>query len=183
MTSYVKPKCLLQKRNSIRNVLHPTRNLCYFRYKSYGPLCDFHKSGDLDLDFYPISKKKTFVSSLNQNTSYVKKSVQWCGLNIANRRTNRQTNRQTDRGDQYTLQKSTILQSNYGQTNTYVTDTTKWTVKMARRNLTTYTNKHTNYMDKQTHKLWTNRHTNYGQTDTQIMDKQTHMLRTQLSGL
>ena len=38
-------------------------------------------------------------------------------------------------------------------------------------------------MDKQTHKLWTNRHTNYGQTDTQIMDKQTHMLRTQLSGL
>ena len=73
--------------------------------------------------------------------------------------------------------------TNYGQTNTYVTDTTKWTVKMARRNLTTYTNKHTNYMDKQTHKLWTNRHTNYGQTDTQIMDKQTHMLWTQLSGL
>ena len=34
-----------------------TRNLCHFRFKRYGPLCDFHKSGDLDLDFYPISKK------------------------------------------------------------------------------------------------------------------------------
>ena len=74
--------------------------------------------------------KKKFGRSLI-DTSYVKKSgrsVQWCGLYIANRRTNmqqtdRQTDRQTDqyrlrfckvtnRGDQYTLQKSTILQSN-----------------------------------------------------------------------
>ena len=55
VTSYVKIEGLLQKRNSIRNVLQPTRSLYHFQ--SYGPLCDFHKSGDLDLDFYPISKK------------------------------------------------------------------------------------------------------------------------------
>ena len=54
------------------------------KFKSDGPLCDFHKSGDLDLELYPISKK------------------------IANR----QANRQTDRGDQYTLRKSEISQSN-----------------------------------------------------------------------
>ena len=71
---------------------------------------------------YPISKKKNLDpwSRLHQSG----RSVQWCGLYIANRRTNmtnRQTDRQTDRlrfckvtnrGDQYTLQKSTILQSN-----------------------------------------------------------------------
>ena len=62
--------------------------------------------------------------------------------------------------DKQTHKLWTNRHTNYGQTNTYVTDTTKWTVKMARRNLTTYTNKHTNYMDKQTHKLWTNGHTN-----------------------
>ena len=41
-----------------------------------------------------------FWSSLNQNTSYVKKSgwsVQWYGLYIANWRTDKQTNKQTDR--------------------------------------------------------------------------------------
>ena len=92
---------LLQKRNYIRNVLQPTRSICHFRYTSYSPLCYFHKSGDLDLDFDPISKKKCGWS-LNQNTSYVKssgRSVQWCGLYIANRRTNIQTYRQTNRGD------------------------------------------------------------------------------------
>ena len=117
VTSYVKPKCLLQKRNSIRNVLHPTRNLCYFRYKSYGPLCDFHKSGDLDLDFYPISKKKhlgrpwTRIHHMSKNRS---SGVAWTSRTDGqtDKQTNRQTNRQTDRGDQYTLQKSTILQSN-----------------------------------------------------------------------
>ena len=48
VTSYVKTEHLSQKRNFIRNVLQPTRSLCHFRFKSYGPLCDFHKSGDLD---------------------------------------------------------------------------------------------------------------------------------------
>ena len=46
-----------KKRNSIRNVLHPTRSLCHFRFKSYGQLSDFHKSGDLDLALHPIFKK------------------------------------------------------------------------------------------------------------------------------
>ena len=32
----------VQKRHSIRNVLQPTRSLYHFRFKSYGPLCDFH---------------------------------------------------------------------------------------------------------------------------------------------
>ena len=57
--------------------------------------------------------------SLELSTSAVKISErlnQWCGLYIVQLRTDRQTNRQTDRqtnrGDQYTLQKSTILQSN-----------------------------------------------------------------------
>ena len=105
MTSYVKTDGRLQRRHYIRNVMQLTRSLCHFRFKSYGPLCDFHKSGDLDLDFYPISKKKMCRSYLNQNTSNVKKSgrsVQWCGLYIANRRTNKQTDRQTNRGDRQT---------------------------------------------------------------------------------
>ena len=36
------------------NNLQPTRNLYDFRFKSDGLLCDFHKSGDLDLNRYPI---------------------------------------------------------------------------------------------------------------------------------
>ena len=58
VTSYVKTGHLSQKRNSIRNVLKPTRSFGHFRFKSYGPLSDFHKSGDLDLALYPIFKKK-----------------------------------------------------------------------------------------------------------------------------
>ena len=54
VTSYVKTEGRLQKRHSIRNVMQPTRSLYDFRFKSYGLLCDFHKSGDLDLDLYPI---------------------------------------------------------------------------------------------------------------------------------
>ena len=51
---------------------------------------------------WPLSdfKKNKRGSFFNYNTSYVKKSgrsVQWCGLYIANRRTNKQTDRQTDR--------------------------------------------------------------------------------------
>ena len=49
----------------------------------------------------------------DQNASAVKKSGrsdQYCGLYIVQLRTN--GDRQTNRGDQYTLQKSTILQSN-----------------------------------------------------------------------
>ena len=36
-----------------RNVFQPTRSLYDFRFKSYGILCDFYKSGDLDLDLNP----------------------------------------------------------------------------------------------------------------------------------
>ena len=42
VTSYVKTDGRIQKRHSIRNVLQPTRSLYHFRFKSYGPLCDFH---------------------------------------------------------------------------------------------------------------------------------------------
>ena len=137
VTSYVKSECLLQKRNYIRNVLQPTINLCYFRYKSYGPLCDFHKSGDLDLDFYPISKKNNFgrfwtrIHHMSKNQDDRSSGVACTSRTDGqtNRQTDTHTDRQTDRqtdkprwpiyfckvtnrGDQYTLQKSTILQSN-----------------------------------------------------------------------
>ena len=124
VTSYVKSECLFQKWNSIRNVLQPTRNLCYFRYKSYGPLCDFHKSGDLDLDFYPISKKInlgrfwTRIHHMSKNQDDRSSGVACTSRTDGQtdrqtrRQTDRQTDRQTNRGDQYTLQKSTILQSN-----------------------------------------------------------------------
>ena len=42
VTSYVKTDGRIQKRHSIRNSLQPTRSLYHFRFKSYGPLCDFH---------------------------------------------------------------------------------------------------------------------------------------------
>ena len=48
----------LQKRHYIRNVARPTRSFYDFRFKSYGTLYDFYKSGDLDLDLYPIFTKK-----------------------------------------------------------------------------------------------------------------------------
>ena len=105
VTSYVKSECLLQKRNSIRNVMQPTRNLCNFRYKSYGPLCDFHKSGDLDLDFYPISKKKnlgrfwTRIHHMSKNQDDRSSGVACTSRTDGqtNRQTRRQTDRQTDR--------------------------------------------------------------------------------------
>ena len=104
---------------SSRNNLQPTRNLYDFRFKSYGLLCDFHKSGDLDLNRYPIFQKFKMPGSYELHTSAAKESErsdQYCDLYTLLRRTNKQTDKQTDRqtnrGDQYTLQKSTILQSN-----------------------------------------------------------------------
>ena len=41
VTSYVNSEGRLQKRHSIRNVAQPSRRLYHFRFKSYGPLCDF----------------------------------------------------------------------------------------------------------------------------------------------
>ena len=41
LTSYVKTDGCLQKRNSIRNIWQPSRRLYHFRFKCYGPLCDF----------------------------------------------------------------------------------------------------------------------------------------------
>ena len=114
MTLYVNSESRLQKRHSIRNIAQPTGSLYDFRFKSYGPLCDFYKSGDLDLDLNPNLTKKTLPGYLDLSTSTVpisERSDQWCGL-YDREQTDRQTDRQTNRGDQYTLQKSTILQSN-----------------------------------------------------------------------
>ena len=87
---------LSQKRNFVRNVLQPTRNLCHFRFKSYGPLSDFHKSGDLDLALYPIFKKKLHIvlgpeDIICQNIRTIGPAV-W---SVHRERTNRQTYRQT----------------------------------------------------------------------------------------
>ena len=78
----------------------------------------FTKVVTLTLIFIRFSPKN-LPGSLELSTSAVKISErlnQWCGLYIVQLRTDRQTNKQTDRqtnrGDQYTLQKSTILQSN-----------------------------------------------------------------------
>ena len=120
VTSYFRTYGLLQKRNSIRHVMQLTRSLCHFRIKSYGPLCDFHKSGDLDLDFYPISNFLIFgrpwtrIHHMSKNQDD-RSSGMACTARTdgqTNKQTDRQTDRQTNRGDQYTLQKSTILQSN-----------------------------------------------------------------------
>ena len=42
VTSYFKTDGRLQNHRSIRNICQPTRSLYHFRFKSYGPLCDFH---------------------------------------------------------------------------------------------------------------------------------------------
>ena len=102
------------------NVLQPTRSLCHFRLKGYGPLCDFHKSGDLDLDLYPIFTKKNCQGPWNrihqlsifQKDRMIDVACTSFNYGQTNKQTNKQTDRQTNRGDQYTLQKSTILQSN-----------------------------------------------------------------------
>ena len=114
VTLYVKMERLWQKRNFIRNVLQPTRSLCHFRFKSYGPLSDFHKSGDLDLALHPIFKKKKFIvlgleDIFCQKIRTIGQAVRPVHRERTDRQTDRQTNRQTDRGDQYTLRKSKIF--------------------------------------------------------------------------
>ena len=97
----VKTERLWQKRNFIWNVLQPTRSLCHFRFKSYGPLSDFHKSGDLDLALYPIFKKiivhrpwsrRHLLSKYQDDRT----SGAAC-TSRKDRQTNKQTYRQTDR--------------------------------------------------------------------------------------
>ena len=65
--------------------------------KSYGPLCDFHKSDDLDLDLdLDLDQNKYLPRSQNMNKSAVKKSGrsdQYSGLYILLRRTNIETDK------------------------------------------------------------------------------------------
>ena len=74
VTSYVNTERHSRKRNSMRNVLHPTRSLCHFRFKSYGPLSVLHKSGDLDLALYRIFKKKSSALSRVLDDIFCKKN-------------------------------------------------------------------------------------------------------------
>ena len=101
MTSYVKTRHLSQKRNSIRNVLKPTRSFGHFRFKSYGPLSDFHKSDDLDLAFYPIFKKKVAHSPWSRRHLLSKfQDDRTSGVvctSLKDRQTDKQTNKQTNR--------------------------------------------------------------------------------------
>ena len=80
-----------------------TRNLCHFRFKRYGPLCDFHKSGDLDLDFYPISKKfivgRTWTRIHHMSKNQADRSSGVACTSRTDGQTNKQTDRQTDRGE------------------------------------------------------------------------------------
>ena len=93
----------LQKRHAIRNVVQPTRNLYHFRFKSYGPLWDFHKSGDLDLELYPIFKKNKMPGSYELHTSAAKRiitigPVLWpVHPSKTDKQTDKQTDRQTDK--------------------------------------------------------------------------------------
>ena len=88
---------------SSRNNLQPTRNLYDFRFKSYGLLCDFHKSGDLDLNRYPIFQKFKMPGSYELHTSAAKRirtigPVLWpVHPSKTDKQTNRQTDRQTDK--------------------------------------------------------------------------------------
>ena len=83
---------------SSRNNLQPTRNLYDFRFKSDGLLCDFHKSGDLDLNRYPIFQKFKMPGSYELHTSAAKRirtigPVLWP---VHPSKTDKQTNKQTD---------------------------------------------------------------------------------------
>ena len=99
LTSYVKTEHLSEKRNFIRNVLQPTGSLCHFRFKSYGPLSDFHKSGDLDLAFYPIFKKKMLQghrTGIHRLSKFQDdRTIGVVCTSLKDRQTNKQTNRQT----------------------------------------------------------------------------------------
>ena len=131
-----------------------TRNLCHFRFKRYGPLCDFHKSGDLDLDFYPISKKfivgRTWTRIHHMSKNQADRSSGVACTSRTDGQTNKQTDRQTavtnilcknlrfckvtsrqtNRGDQYTFRKSKISKSNK-QTDTH-TDRPRWPIYFAK---------------------------------------------------
>ena len=99
MTLYVNSEGRLQKRHSIRNVAQPTGSLYDFRFKSYGPLCDCYKSGDLDLDLNPNLTKKLYRVTwtwVHQLYKFQKDRTSGVACTIANRRTDKQTNRQTD---------------------------------------------------------------------------------------
>ena len=87
----------LQKRHSVRNVFQPTRSFYDFRFKSYGPLCDFYKSGDLDLDLYPILTQKNCQGPWNwvhELSNFQKDRTSRVACTSCNYG---QTNRQTDR--------------------------------------------------------------------------------------
>ena len=91
----------LQNRRSIRNILQPTRSLYHFRFKTYGPLCDFYKSGDLDLDLYPIFTKKFCQGPWNWVHQLSKFQKDWASgvacTSCNYGQTDKQTDRQTDR--------------------------------------------------------------------------------------
>ena len=85
----------LQKRHSVRNVFQPTRSFYDFRFKSYGPLCDFYKSGDLDLDLYPIFTQKNCQGPWNWVHELSKFQKDWTSGVACTSRNYGQTNRQT----------------------------------------------------------------------------------------
>ena len=125
MTSYVKTEYPLAEAPFLWNVFQPTRSLYDFRFKSYGILCDFYKSGDLDLDLNPNLTKKLWPGVLGpeyincknfrkigpvvwpvrsrtdgQTRQTDKQTVTAVPISLqksTNRRTDKQTNRQTDR--------------------------------------------------------------------------------------
>ena len=75
-----------------------------------------YESGDIDLDLNPILTKKLCHGTQSRVHLLSKFQKDWTSP-VACRafkdgQTYKQSDRQTDRGDQYTLQKSTILQSN-----------------------------------------------------------------------
>ena len=77
----------------------------------------FTKVVTLTLPFIRFSKKKILHCRVVQKTSFVKKirtigQAVWPVERFEDRQTYKQTNTQTDRGDQYTLRKSEISQSN-----------------------------------------------------------------------
>ena len=90
-----------QKSHSSWNVFQPTRSLYDFRFKSYGILCDFYKSGDLDLDLNPNLTKKLWRRTWTRiHQLYKFQRDRPSGVTCTSRtdgQTNRQTNRQTDR--------------------------------------------------------------------------------------
>ena len=120
-----------QKRHDSWNVFQPTRSLYDFRFKSYGPLCDFYKSGDLDLDLNPIFTKKLYRGTWNcvhELYKFQKERTSGVACTIANRRTNKQTNKWKGTQRVHTLQNWTYRLSDLPcrLTVTKVKDTINW---------------------------------------------------------